>query len=271
MSHAYAEIAFTPRVREEQRRFGSAEAYSRVLSQDREGGTELTAREAAFLSARDGIFLATVSETGWPYVQFRGGAPGFLKVIDQQKIAFADYRGNRQYISVGNLRHDDRVSIIAVDFARRERLKLLGHARITEDPDIIDLLNGSDGPQAERGIVIRIVAVDWNCPQHIPVRLTDAERDHEVRALGVVEHRRLRVEDEARVDWSRGHSRHNIRHAERDQCICPCHGPGGRDDADGGRRACLRRRRRAPPRAAHGRSLGGHRLLRSAGLDPPRA
>lgn len=183
MPNAYADIAFTPRVREEQRRFGSADAHARMLSPERDDGAELGPREATFLSARDGLFQATVSETGWPYVQFRGGAPGFLKVIDQRTIGYADYRGNRQYVSVGNLRHDDRMSVIAVDYARRERLKLWGHARITEDPDIIDLLNGADGPRAERGIVIRIVAFDWNCPRHIRVRLSDAEQDAEVAQL----------------------------------------------------------------------------------------
>jgi predicted pyridoxine 5'-phosphate oxidase superfamily flavin-nucleotide-binding protein len=183
MPNAYADIAFTPSVREEQQRFGSADTYARVLSPERDDGAELGTREAAFLSARDGVFQATVSETGWPYVQFRGGAPGFLKVIDQRTIGYADYRGNRQYISVGNLRQDDRVSIIAVDYARRERLKLWGHVRITEAPDIVDLLNGVDGPRAERGIVIRIEAFDWNCPKHIPVRLTDAELDGEIARL----------------------------------------------------------------------------------------
>jgi hypothetical protein len=183
MPNAYADIAFTPLVRAEQRRMGSADTYARALSTERDDGAELGPREAAFLSERDGVFQATVSETGWPYVQFRGGAPGFLKVIDQWTIGYADYRGNRQYISVGNLRHDDRVSIVAVDYAHRRRLKLWGHARITEDRDIVDLLNLADGPRAERGIVIRIAAFDWNCPQHIPVRLTDAERDHEVTHL----------------------------------------------------------------------------------------
>src|SRR6056297_2501422 len=178
-----ADIAFTPTVRAEQERLGSAALYASALSPDRDGGRSLTEREASFLEARDGFFQATVSETGWPYVQFRGGAPGFLKVIDQRTIGYADYRGNRQYVSVGNLRHDDRVSIIAVDYARRERLKLWGHVRITEDPDIVDLLNGVDAPQAERGIVTRIAAFDWNCPKHIPIRLTDAERDGEVARL----------------------------------------------------------------------------------------
>ena len=183
MAHAYARIAFTPKVRAEQQRCGSADSYARLLMPDGDDSTALGDREADFLAARDGVFLATVSETGWPYVQFRGGAPGFLTVIDPQTVGFADYRGNRQYISVGNLRHDDRVSIIAVDYARRQRLKLWGHARITEAPEIVALLNDADGPRAERGIVIRIVAFDWNCPRHIPVRLTDAERDGEIARL----------------------------------------------------------------------------------------
>ena len=183
MPNAYASIGFTSRVREEQERFGSAEAYARVLSPDRHDGGELTAREADFLTERDGIFQATVSETGWPYVQFRGGAPGFLKVIDQWTIGYADFKGNRQYISVGNLRHDDRVSIIAVDYRCRKRLKLWGHAQIVEDRDVIGLLDDGTGPKVERGILIRVAAFDWNCAQHIPVRLTDAERDGEIALL----------------------------------------------------------------------------------------
>jgi predicted pyridoxine 5'-phosphate oxidase superfamily flavin-nucleotide-binding protein len=183
MPHAYAKIAFTPRVLDSQRRFGSAQAYAPLLAKEREEGAELGAREAAFLSARDGIFQATVSETGWPYVQFRGGDPGFLKVIDQRTIGYADYRGNRQYISTGNLSHDARVSIIAVDHARRERLKLWGHAQISEDPEVVGFLRGEDAPVTERGIVIRIAAFDWNCPRHIAERFTDAERGGEIGRL----------------------------------------------------------------------------------------
>ena len=183
MPNAYANIGFTPHVREEQKRFGSAGAYARVLSPDRQDGGELTAREAEFLTERDGIYQATVSESGWPYVQFRGGAPGFIKVIDQRTIGYADFRGNQQYISVGNLRHDDRVSIIALDYPRRKRLKLWGHAQIVEDRDVISLLHDGTGPRVERGIVIRVAAFDWNCPQHIPIRLTDAERDNEITHL----------------------------------------------------------------------------------------
>ena len=183
MPNAYAEIAFTAQVRAEQRRFGSDKDYARLLEPGRSGGAELTAREAQFLSDRDGLFQATVSETGWPYVQFRGGAPGFLQVIDPRTVAYADYRGNRQYISAGNLRHDGRLAIIAVDYARRKRLKLMGHARIYEDADIIALLNAPGSPPAERAIVIRVAAFDWNCPQHIPIRRTDSEAGGEIARL----------------------------------------------------------------------------------------
>ena len=133
MPNAYAGIGFTSRVLEEEERFGSAEAYARVLSPDRHEGGELTAREAVFLTRRDGSFQATVAETGWSYAQFLGGAPGFLKVIDQSVIGYADFKGDRQYISVGHIRHDDRVSIIAAVYRCRRRLKLWGHAQIHQE------------------------------------------------------------------------------------------------------------------------------------------
>ncbi|MDF2235083.1 pyridoxamine 5'-phosphate oxidase family protein [Albimonas sp. CAU 1670] len=183
MPHAYAEIAFTPRVRAEQARLGSDAAYAPMLAPGRDGGAELTAREAQFLAERDGFFQASVSETGWPYVQHRGGAPGFLKTLDPRTVAYADYSGNRQYISLGNLLQDGRVSILAVDFARRRRLKLLGRARISEDPAIVEALRGPDGPPAERAVVIHVEGFDWNCPQHIPRRLTDAEHGGEIARL----------------------------------------------------------------------------------------
>lgn len=178
-----ADIAFTPTVRSEQARLGSAGLYASALSAERDGGRILTEREASFLEARDGIFQATVSETGWPYVQFRGGAPGFLRVIDLKTVAYADYRGNQQYISTGNLRTNPRVSIIAVDYPTRKRLKLWGTVEISEKTTLIASLSVADGPPAERAIIIRVAAYDWNCPRHIPVRRTDAEHDGEVHRL----------------------------------------------------------------------------------------
>ena len=126
MARAFAQIAFTPAVRAAQARLGSANAYAKFLQPEAEGGSHLSATEADFIAARDGFYQATVSETGWPYVQFRGGPAGFIKVLDDRTIAYADFRGNRQYVSVGNLGGDDRISLILMDYPNRRRLKNLG-------------------------------------------------------------------------------------------------------------------------------------------------
>ena len=175
MGHRFAELAFTDGVRTLQEQEGSRASYARF-----EGGEahhhRLGPAEAAFLAARDSFYLATVSETGWPYVQHRGGPPGFLKVLDERTIGFADYRGNRQYVSLGNLGGDDRVSLILVDYPRRRRLKLLGHARTVEDPATVARLAMPGYPaKVERGLLIEVAAFDWNCPQHLTPRFTEAE------------------------------------------------------------------------------------------------
>ncbi|MFQ5566834.1 MAG: pyridoxamine 5'-phosphate oxidase family protein, partial [Paracoccaceae bacterium] len=121
MARAFAEIAFTPAVRGVQSRQGSAAAYDRMLAPETERADRLGPEEAAFVAARDGFYQATVSETGWPYVQFRGGPAGFLKVLDERTIAYADFRGNRQYVSTGNLAGDDRISMILMDYPNRRR------------------------------------------------------------------------------------------------------------------------------------------------------
>jgi predicted pyridoxine 5'-phosphate oxidase superfamily flavin-nucleotide-binding protein len=175
MPLAFADIAFTPAVRAEQERKGSARAYSNMLAPDADGGDRLSPDEADFLTARDGFYQATVSESGWPYVQFRGGSPGFLQVLDDRTIAYADYAGNRQYISTGNLAGDDRVSIIAIDYPNQRRLKVWGHAQLSDDPEIIAGLARGYGRRIERAVVIRIAAFDWNCPKHIPRRMTADE------------------------------------------------------------------------------------------------
>jgi len=138
---------------------------------------------ATVIPSRTSFYMATISETGWPYLQHRGGVPGFLRVIGDTRLAYADYRGNRQYISTGNLRTNPRIAIIAVDYPARKRLKLWGTVEISEDARVIDLLSMPGAPQAERAIVIRVAAYDWNCPQHIPVRRTDAEHDGEIAHL----------------------------------------------------------------------------------------
>jgi predicted pyridoxine 5'-phosphate oxidase superfamily flavin-nucleotide-binding protein len=121
MPRAFAEIAFTPSVREVQERQGSAASYAKFLAPDVEGGKTLTERETSFIAERDGFYQATVSETGWPYVQFRGGPRGFLKVLNETQIGYADFRGNRQYVSVGNLTVENRISMILMDYPNRRR------------------------------------------------------------------------------------------------------------------------------------------------------
>ena len=177
MGNRFAEIAFTPGVRALQVANGSRAHYAR-MEQGETSDAALGAEEARFIGERDSFYMATVSESGWPYVQHRGGPPGFIKVIDPNTIGFADFRGNRQYVSVGNVMQDDRVSLILLDYPHRQRLKLLGHARVAR-PDEVELLAqlGTPGYRArvERGLVIRIEAFDWNCPQHITPRFTVAE------------------------------------------------------------------------------------------------
>ena len=187
MPRAFAEIAFSENVRAQQARLGSAQGYSKFLSPDADGGRMLGAQEAAFVQDRDGFYQATVSETGWPYVQFRGGPPGFVKVIDPRTIAYADYRGNRQYLSLGNLTGDGRISLILMDYPNRRRLKIWGRAQIVEGDDAKDLLDALHKPgdpgRPERAIVIHIEAIDWNCPSHSPQRLTLAEMQPQIDAM----------------------------------------------------------------------------------------
>ena len=186
MSHAYADIAFTPAVRETQSRMGSRErltAFDRMTDRN----SRLGPKETEFITARDSFYQATVSETGWPYVQFRGGPAGFLKVLDDRTIGYAAFRGNMQYISTGNLAGNDRVSIILMDYAHRTRLKLLGRVRTVElddDPALIARLELPDyRARVERGIIINVEAFDWNCPQHITPRYTEAELE-QLRKMG---------------------------------------------------------------------------------------
>jgi len=179
MAHAFAARMFTPTVKALQARSGSRGSYARFEARDAPAQDRLGDAEASFLAARDSFYMASVSETGWPYVQHRGGPPGFLKVLDDATIGFADFRGNRQYVSSGNLLNDDRVSLILVDYPNRRRLKLLGRARLVEPDREAGLIAALECPdyraRVERGILIRLEAFDWNCPQHIIPRFTQAE------------------------------------------------------------------------------------------------
>ncbi len=187
MARAFAEIAFTPAVRAVQERQGSASAYAKFLSPDAERGDRIGETESDFIGARDGFYQATVTNTGWPYVQFRGGPPGFVKVLDDRTIAYADFRGNRQYLSVGNVEENDRISLILMDYPNQRRLKIWGRARIVDIADDADLVHRLHDPayraQPERAVIITIEAFDWNCPRHIPQRLTIEEFEARLTAL----------------------------------------------------------------------------------------
>lgn len=178
MARAFSEIAFTKAVKSMQARYGSRQACSKFdLAEDQRDS--LYEQEIAFLSERDSFYMASVGENGWPYVQHRGGPKGFLKVLDEKTIGFADFRGNKQYISVGNLSADDRVSLFFMDYPNRQRLKLWARARIVHEDEDAELVAQLAVPgyqaQVERGIIMTIAAVDWNCPQHITQRYTKAE------------------------------------------------------------------------------------------------
>lgn len=174
MGHKYAEVAFTPQVKALQEEYGSRPSYERMEAGE-DFNDRLGENEVSFIAARDSFYIASVSETGWPYVQHRGGPPGFVRVIDKKTIGFADFRGNKQYISTGNLMHDDRVSLFFMDYPNQARLKLLGHVEIVDKQDASALKPPGYRAIVERGFVIQVVAFDWNCPQHITPRYTEAE------------------------------------------------------------------------------------------------
>lgn len=187
MARAFADIAFTPSVQAKQADMGSAKAYSNLLSGETIEGDALTEQEAGFISQRDGFYQASVSETGWPYVQFRGGQAGFLRVLDEKTIAYADLRGNRQYVSTGNLATNDRISLILMDYPNQRRLKVWGRVKLVEAATDLDLVarvqvEGYRG-RVERVVVINVEAFDWNCPAHIPQRLTVEEFEQFVAPL----------------------------------------------------------------------------------------
>jgi predicted pyridoxine 5'-phosphate oxidase superfamily flavin-nucleotide-binding protein len=175
---------------------GSRSSYNRIL-QGPDSHHRLGPREAGFIAARDSFYMASVGETGWPYVQHRGGPAGFVRVLDARHIGFADFRGNRQYISTGNFHSNNRVAIIMMDYASRARLKLLGRVRElgVEETDALAALKlaGDYGAIVERGFVIELEAFDWNCPQHIVQRYTREEASRAFDQL-VQENRRLREE-----------------------------------------------------------------------------
>lgn len=175
MTHAFTAIAFTDAVKALQVEDGSRESYARF-----DNGPSRNAvfgpQEAAFIAARDSFYIATTNADGWPYIQHRGGAPGFLKLLDATTLGFADFRGNRQHITEGNLAGNDRVALFLMDYPARARLKILGHAATTHEADLLQRLAvpGYRG-KIERGVLIHLAGFDWNCSQHITPRFTLGE------------------------------------------------------------------------------------------------
>jgi len=179
MSSEFKKLAFTPNVLAIQEQNGSALQWKDTDNDFVEIPVQLGEFETSFIESQDHFYQATVAENGWPYVQYKGGPAGFLKVLDSQTIGYGDFRGNRQYISTGNLTGDNRVHLIFIDYTTRRRLKIWGHATIINQQENAELLKVLEIPtyraRVERGIVIKILAFDWNCPQHITKRYTEEE------------------------------------------------------------------------------------------------
>jgi uncharacterized protein len=178
VAHAYLSQLVTPSVAAAQERYGSRTAQARHVERA-DVPDRLGPDEAEFIVLQDHFFLASTGETGWPYVQHRGGPPGFLRVLDDgSTLAWADFRGNRQYLSVGNVDADPRVSLLLLDAARQTRLKVLGRASVHDDPTE-ELRTAVDLPgypaKVERVMTVEVAGFDWNCPQHITQRFTSAE------------------------------------------------------------------------------------------------
>jgi predicted pyridoxine 5'-phosphate oxidase superfamily flavin-nucleotide-binding protein len=197
MGHAFLDIASTPSVRAAQGANGGGHWLE--LSGGGRSFDRFTEAEVEYIQRRDSFYMATVSEEGWPYVQHRGGPPGFLKVLDDKTLGFADFRGNRQYISVGNVGANDRAALILIDYPNRRRLKIYAHVELKslDDAYLADrlALTGYKA-RAERGILLHLEAFDWNCPQHITPRYTEAEL---AEALAPVRQRISDLEEEVRT------------------------------------------------------------------------
>ena len=177
MAHRYSSLLFTPDVQAVQTEMGSRAANVQLTARG-PANDVLGPDEREFIAARDGFYISTISETGWPYVQFRGGPTGFLRVVDERTLAYADVTGNRQYITTGNLRSAPRAALFLMDYPPQTRLKILGTGDVTPWNDAGEWkleLPMDERARPERVVTIRVVAFDWNCPQHIPQRWTEEE------------------------------------------------------------------------------------------------
>jgi predicted pyridoxine 5'-phosphate oxidase superfamily flavin-nucleotide-binding protein len=197
MGRRFAELAFTPLVKEQQEKHGSRHLYERAERSDN-AGDRLGEYEHEFIGDSDGFYMASTGETGWPYIQYRGGEKGFLRILDDKTLGFADLRGNKQYISTGNLQHDNRVALFFMDYAHQQRLKILGRAEVHEGDETSQklmprLVIPEEKTPAERAVLIHIEAFDWNCPQHITPRYTVEELE---ASLGPIRRRLEALEEE---------------------------------------------------------------------------
>jgi len=178
MTDRYLEIATSDAVKDLQERWGSRSAYSRFESGPLTSN-QLGPEEIAFIEAQDSFFLASLNESGWPYIQHRGGPPGFLKVLGNNQLGFPDFKGNRQYLSFGNILKNPRVSLFLIDYPARARLKIFGNAKLVEGDNVPDALREMENePGAiaiERGVIIQVEAFHWNCPKYIVPRFTEAQ------------------------------------------------------------------------------------------------
>lgn len=196
-SRPASDVAFTPAVKAIQQRLGSRDSYAR-MEQGHGWGRTIDESLAAFIAERDSFYLGSATADGQPYIQHRGGKPGFLQVIDERTLGFADFKGNRQYISMGNLSENDRVFVFLMDYPNRRRVKIWGRAEVVEkDTDLLQRLTDDDYEgRPERVFVIRVEAWDVNCPQHISPRFTQREIQP---TLDELERRNAQLQERIRV------------------------------------------------------------------------
>ena len=178
MTARYADFAFTDPIKERQKTAGSHASYDNMAKKSTGEADEIGEAEEAFIGMRDSFYVASVSSDGWPYMQHRGGPRGFLKVVDPHTLAWADYTGNKQYISAGNVDDENRVSLFLMDYPNQRRLKIMGHARTVErdDPEFPeDVIDAEYDAPVERAWLIDVAAFDWNCLKHITPHFTEAD------------------------------------------------------------------------------------------------
>ena len=187
MAKHFMEFAFNDSVRKVQEQYGTRAPYQKMESKS-EFRNKLTWQEKAYIKNRDSFYMSSVNEDGWPYMQFRGGPKGFLKVIDENTIGFADFRGNGQYISTGNLNVNKKTVLFLMDYANQQRLKIWAEAEVFHAADHPELLQNFAMPDyeatVERIFIFKVHAFDWNCPQHITPRYTKEEIQKGLAELG---------------------------------------------------------------------------------------